>query len=214
MMNNLLLVLSSARGAESISERIARRLVGDIVAGAPGTKVVTRDLVRNPLPHLEAAFASGRVRPAQELSRDEALVIARSDVLVDEALAADTIVIAAPMHNFSVPSSLKAWIDHIARPGRTFTYTATGPEGLLKGKRVILVLARGGIYTKGPMQQMEFQESYLRAVLGFLGITDIETIHVEGIALGEDVAHAAIERATQKAAILARGAKAAAPLAA
>ena len=212
-MNNLLLVLSSPRGAESISERIARRLVDDIVAGS-GTKVVIRDLARNPLPHPEAAFASGRIRPAQELSREEALVIARSDALVDEALAADTIVIAAPMHNFSVPSSLKSWIDHIARPGRTFTYTATGPEGLLKGKRVILVLARGGIYTKGPMQQMEFQESYLRAVLGFLGVTDIDTIHVEGIALGDDVARAAIERATQKAAILAREANAVAALAA
>jgi FMN-dependent NADH-azoreductase len=207
-MNNLLLVLSSPRGADSISERIARRLVDDIVAGTPGTTVVTRDLVRNPLPHLEAAFASGRVRPAQDLTRDEAAVIARSDVLVDEAFAADTIVIAAPMHNFTVPSALKAWIDHLARPGRTFTYTASGPEGLLKGKRVILVLARGGIYTKGPMQQMEFQESYLRAVLGFLGVIDIDTIHVEGIAMGDDVARSAIERATQKAATLARETKA------
>ena len=209
-MNNLLLVLSSPRGAESISERIARRLVGDIVAGAPGTKVVTRDLVRNPLPHLEAAFASGRVRPAQERAHAEVIAIDRSDPLVDELFAADTIVIAAPMHNFSVPSSLKAWIDHIARPGRTFTYTAAGPEGLLKGKRVILVLARGGIYTKGPMQQMEFQESYLRAVLGFLGVTDIDTIHVEGIAMGDDIARAAIDRATEKAATLAREANVAA----
>ena len=208
-MNNLLLVLSSPRGAESISEQIARRLVDELVAGS-GAKVVTRDLVHNPLPHLEAAFASGRVRPAQALSADEARAIDRSDILVDEALAADTIVIAAPMHNFTVPSTLKAWIDHIARPGRTFTYTAAGPEGLLKGKRVILVLARGGIYTKGPMQQLEFQESYLRAVLGFLGIADIDTIHVEGIALGDDVARAAIDRATQKAAALAREATAAA----
>jgi FMN-dependent NADH-azoreductase len=203
MMNRVLLVLSSPRGAQSHSQAIARRLVDDIVAREPDAIVTERDLTREPLPHLGEAFVSGLFKSELERTREESEEIARSDALVDELLAADTIVIAAPMHNFGIPSTLKAWIDHVARAGRTFRYTASGPEGLLKGKRVILVVARGGVYTKGPATALEFQESYLRGVLGFLGLTDVQTIHVEGVAMGEAAANEAIERATLRAATLA-----------
>ena len=104
-------------------------------------------------------------------------------MLIDELLAADTIVLAVPMHNFGPPSTLKAWIDHVVRVGRTVSYSQKGPEGMLKGRRAILVLARGGVYSDGPARPFDFQEPYLRAILGFIGITDIDVVPVEGIAM-------------------------------
>jgi FMN-dependent NADH-azoreductase len=113
---------------------------------------------------------------------DQAKSLALSDALIDELFAADTIVVAVPMHNFGVPSTLKAWIDHISRAGRTFSYGANGPQGLLKGKHAILVLASGGVYSNGQMKAFDFTEPYLRAVLGFLGITNVDVVRVEGVA--------------------------------
>ena len=103
------------------------------------------------------------------------------------------------MHNFGIPSSLKAWIDHIVRPGRTFSYSEKGPQGLVTGKKVVLVLARGGIYSAGPMQATDFQEPYLRAVLGFIGLTDVEVVRVEGVALGEKALSQALHSAEARA---------------
>jgi FMN-dependent NADH-azoreductase len=127
-----------------------------------------------------------------------------SDALVDELFAAEVIVIAAPMHNFGVPSSLKAWIDHIVRPGRTFTYSEKGPQGLMTGKKAVLVLARGGVYSEGPMQAFDFQEPYLRAALGFIGITDVEVIRVEGVAFGEEAVSQALRSADARATAIVR----------
>ncbi|HYM04716.1 MAG TPA: NAD(P)H-dependent oxidoreductase, partial [Stellaceae bacterium] len=111
--------------------------------------------------------------------------------LIAEVEVADTIVLAVPMYNFAIPSTLKAWIDHVARAGRTFRYTAAGPEGLLKGKKVFVVTGRGGIYSGDvPAKIMDFQEPYLRAVLGFLGLDDVTFIHVEGLKVSpESAAH-------------------------
>jgi len=125
--------------------------------------------------------------------------LALSDVLVDELFAADVIVVAAPMHNFGIPSSLKAWVDHIVRPGRTFTYSEGRPQGLVIGKKAVLVLASGGVYSEGPMQAADFQEPYLRAVLGFIGLTDVEVIRVEGVALGEKALSQALNSADARA---------------
>ncbi|MDB5756261.1 MAG: FMN-dependent NADH-azoreductase, partial [Massilia sp.] len=108
-----------------------------------------------------------------------------SDALVDELLAADVIVIGAPMYNFSVSSTLKAWIDHVARAGRTFEYGATGPVGLVTGKKVFIVTAAGGVYSEGPSQAYDFLGTYLRSVLGFIGMTDITFVRAEGLAMGE-----------------------------
>ena len=109
--------------------------------------------------------------------------MALSDLLIAELSAADVLVLAVPMYNFGLPSTLKAWIDHVVRAGRTFGYSPNGVEGLVKGKKAILVLARGGVYSEGPYKPFDFQEPYLRAVLGFIGITDVEVVDVAGVAV-------------------------------
>jgi len=109
--------------------------------------------------------------------------VALSDLLIAELSAADVLVLAVPMYNFGLPSTLKAWIDHVVRAGRTFGYSPNGVEGLVKGKKAILVLARGGVYSEGPYKPFDFQEPYLRAVLGFIGITDVEVVDVAGVAV-------------------------------
>ena len=198
-MKSILFVSSSPRSWDSYSHRVARRVVDDLMTGDPGARVVARDLAKQPLPHIGAAFATGRAVPPQKQDAADRQALALSDVLVDELFAADLIVIAAPMHNFGIPSSLKAWIDHIVRPGRTFTYSEKGPQGLVTGKKVVLVLARGGVYSEGPMQAADFQEPYLRAVLGFIGLTDVEVVHVEGVALGENALSQALSLAEARA---------------
>jgi FMN-dependent NADH-azoreductase len=198
-MMNILFVPSSPRGGESYSHRVARRIVDDLIARNPGARVVVRDVARQPLPHIGSAFASGRTVPAEKRSDADWQALALSDALVDELFAADVIVIAAPMHNFGVPSSLKAWIDHIVRPGRAFTYSDKGPQGLVTGKKAVFVFARGGVYSEGPMQAFDFQEPYLRAVLGFIGITDVEVVRVEGVAFGEEAVSQALRSAEAQA---------------
>ena len=181
-MKNILLIQSSPRGVASLSQKVAQSVVDDLQARHPHANVVVRDLAKNPPPHVGPDFIAGSYAPPEKRTPDQAKAIAVSDALIDELLAADTIVIAAPMHNFALPSTLKAWIDHISRAGRTFAYGANGPEGLVKGKRAILVLARGGVYSSGPAKPFDFQEPYLRTILGFIGITDVSVVHVEGVA--------------------------------
>jgi len=197
-MKNVLLVLSSPRGDESYSHRIANQVVDEIRAGHPDANVVIRDLVKNPLPHVAEPFVSGRVLPAEQRNAAQAEALGLSDVLVDEIEGADAIVLAVPMHNFGVPSSLKAWVDHIVRPGRTFSYSKRGPMGLVEGKKAIIVVARGGVYTQGPMMSSEFQESYLRSVLAFIGIVDVDFVRVEGVAMGEDAIKIALAHAQSR----------------
>jgi FMN-dependent NADH-azoreductase len=199
-MKNILLVLSSPRGQQSYSHQFASHIVDDLKVRHPGATVVVRDLVKEPLPHVEETFVQGLFSPPEQRTPDQARAMARSDNLVDELVAADVVVMAVPMHNFGLPSTLKAWIDHIARAGRTFAYTAeNGPEGLLKGKKVILVLARGGVYSDGPARGLDFQEPYLRSMLGFLGITDVHVVRVEGVAMGEDALKRAMASAREQA---------------
>jgi FMN-dependent NADH-azoreductase len=128
---------------------------------------------------------------------EQRALLARSEALVDELLAADVIVIAAPMINFTIPSNLKAWIDYVARAGRTFRYSEKGPEGLVTGKQVIIVAARGGVYQEAGAA-LDFQLPYLKSVLGFLGMTDVEVLEVEGTAYGPEAAEKAVEAATAK----------------
>jgi FMN-dependent NADH-azoreductase len=145
--------------------------------------------------------------PPEHRAPEQAKALALSDALIDEVVAADIIVIAVPMHNFAPPSTLKAWIDHVVRAGRTFAYGATGPQGLVQGKHAILVLASGGVYSNGRMKPFDFTEPYLRTVLGFIGITDIDVVRVEGVAnstIGPEKALASA--ATQSKQILAQAA--------
>ncbi len=200
-MKNILLIESSPRGSDSYSHQAARSLVNELQQQHPGAPLVVRDLAQNPPPHVGRAFVSGLQVPPEQRAPEQATALALSDALIDELFAADTIVVAVSMHNFGVPSTLKAWIDHISRAGRTFSYGPNGPQGLLKGKRVILVLASGGVYSDGPMKAFDFAGSYLQAVFRFLGITDISAVHVEGVAMSaigpEKALAAANERARQ-----------------
>jgi FMN-dependent NADH-azoreductase len=182
-LKNILLIQSSPRGSESYSQKVARSIVGDLEELYPGANVVVRDLAQNPPPHVGQAFVGGGSTGPKQRTPEQIKALALSDVLIDEVLAADVIVFAVPMHNFGPPSTLKAWIDHVVRVGRTVSYSQKGPEGMLKGKRAILVLARGGVYSDGPAKPLDFQEPYLRAILGFIGLTDIEVVRVEGVAV-------------------------------
>jgi FMN-dependent NADH-azoreductase len=198
-MTNILYLTSSPRGSDSYSSSVATRVIEELRRIHPGASVTTRDLARDPLPHVDADFVVATRSPNGPQTDTQRAMLARSDALVDELLKADILVIASPMYNFGIPSTLKAWIDHVCRAGRTFRYTEKGPEGLAKGKRAILIDARGGIYSSGPAQAMNHQSTYLRTVLGFLGINDVEEIDVEGIGLGPDAAKKAIEAGLKRA---------------
>jgi FMN-dependent NADH-azoreductase len=189
-MSHVLLIISSPR-VESHSTRVGRKLA-EKLAGGPGSTLTVRDLTHHPLPHIDDSFAVARNTPADLLTSAQKSVLSLSDELLRELFAADTVIIAAGMINFGIPSSLKAYVDYVVRPGVTFRYTEKGPEGLVKGKKVYLVLARGGVYTQGPMQAYNFQDTYLKAALGFIGITDVEVIAVEGVAFGPEVAEKAV----------------------
>jgi FMN-dependent NADH-azoreductase len=181
-MKNILLIESSPRGNDSYSHQAARSIVNELLARNPGATVVERNLGENPPPHVGLPFITGQYAPPEQRTPVQAKALALSDTLIDELLTAETIVLAVPMHNFGPPSTLKAWIDHVARAGRTFSYGANGPQGLLKGKHAILVLASGGVYSSGPAKPFDFTEPYLRTVLGFIGITDVDVVRVEGVA--------------------------------
>jgi FMN-dependent NADH-azoreductase len=193
-MTNTLLLLSSPRGAASLSTRIAT-VLADRFAAAPGSKVQVHDLAAEALPHIDPDYAEGRMLPPDQRSAGQAQAVARAEALLDELNAADVVVIASSMINFGPSSILKAWLDHIVWPGRTVAYSETGPKGLLTGKKVYLVIASGGIYSVGPAAPHDFQTPYLKYVLGVIGLTDVEVIRVEGHAYGPEAAEKAISEA-------------------
>lgn len=193
MSRTILHIESSPLGERSITRKLGAKVLAQLKAQTPDLKVITRDLAAEPLPHLNGAILAGYFTPADQRDPVVAMAVAPSDKAVDEILAADVIVIGAPMWNFGIPSVLKAWIDHIARAGLTFKYTSTGPLPLIPaGKQVIVVSSRGGVYSQGPASIMDHQESYLKTVLGFLGLTDVSFVRAEGVALGEDAVKSAL----------------------
>lgn len=200
-MSNVLLITSSPR-VESYSTRVGRSLA-EKLASHPGSSLTVRDLTRHPLPHIDDSFALARNTSTDFLTSAQRKTLATSDELLVELFAADTLVIAAGMINFGIPSSLKAYIDLIVRPGISFRYGEKGPEGLVKGKKAYLVVARGGVYTQGPMQAYNFQDTYLKTALGFIGITDVEVIAVEGVAFGPEAAEKAMGAALARVEALA-----------
>jgi FMN-dependent NADH-azoreductase len=190
-MSNVLLIHSSMFGDESKSLGLARELI----ARLPHTSLVERPLGPDTIRHLDAeTLKAMRIPVAARTDRQKEL-LALSDTLVGELEAADTIVLAVPMYNFSISSTLKAWIDHVAWAGRTFRYTASGPEGLLKGKKVFVVTSRGGVYSEGPFSVMDFQEPYIRAVLRFIGLDDVTFVHLEGLSISPEAAAQGLARA-------------------
>lgn len=156
------------------------------------------DLVANPLPHIDPDYAAGIYTPAEARTPRQAELVAVSDTIVDELLAADTIILATGFINFSISSTLKSWVDHISRKGRTFSYSESGPMGLVTGKKVYIVMASGGIYSEGAAAQFDHAIPYLKSVLAFNGMTDVEVIRVEGVAMGPDAAEAALDKAHRR----------------
>jgi FMN-dependent NADH-azoreductase len=193
---NILYVTSSSRGAASYSNRVAAEVLDELQDRNPGATVTVRDLARDPLPHIDDDFVAATKSPQGAQTGRQRALLAQSDALVDELLAADVVVIGAPMINFTIPSNLKTWIDFVARAGRTFAYSEAGPKGLVTGKQVILVVARGGVYADKPA--FDFQVPYLKNVLAFLGMTDVAVLEVEGTAFGPEAAEKAVAGATAK----------------
>ena len=177
----ILHLISSPRGEASFSIKLGNAIVEKLVAANPDSTVKTHNLLSTPFPHLEEAHLNSFFTPAENHTPEQNAAIKHSDDAIDELQEADTIVIGAPLYNFNIHSTLKAWIDHIARAGKTFSYSEAGPEGLVKGKKVYVAISSGGVYTEGPYKAYDFIEPYLRAVLGFLGMTDITVYRVEGV---------------------------------
>lgn len=182
---NILHVISSPRKAASYSIQLGNALVEELQAANPGSTVTVRDLTNKPFPHLEEAHLQSFFTPAESRTPEQQEAVRHSDDAIAELMAADVLVIGAPLYNFGIPSTLKAWIDHIARAGVTFRYTEKGPEGLVKGKKVYLAVASGGVYSEGPSASYDFVVPYLKTVLGFLGMTDVEVARVEGTSVPE-----------------------------
>lgn len=181
----ILHLISSPRQENSFSIKLGNTIVAQLQSKYPDSTVKTRDLTAQPFPHLEEVHITSFFTP--EEARTEALVeaVKHSDEAIAELMEADVIVIGVPMYNFSIHSSLKSWIDHVIRRGATFRYDESGPEGLVKNKKLYLAIATGGVYSDGSRAGFDFTEPYLKSILGFIGITDVTTFRVEGLGLPE-----------------------------
>lgn len=191
----ILEVRSSARSSGSHSTRLAGELVARLRAAHPAAQHTLRDLAAQPHPALDEAALQALFTPVEQRSAEQAARVALNDALIAEVQAADTIVIGAPMYNFSVSAQLKNWIDAIARAGVTFRYTERGPVGLLAGKKVYVVTTRGGIHRDTPTDS---QTPFLRQVLGFLGLVDVEFVYAEGLNMGAEAEQRGLSEAQRQ----------------
>ncbi len=180
-MKRILFIHSSLFGDDSAGTRIARSLVERLVAENPGSTVSRIDLAQDALPHLDAEEFNSWTVPAEQRDEAQQALAARSDALIEQLLAHDTLVLAVPMYNLGIPSTLKAWIDRVVRAGKTFTYTSDGPQGLAGGMQAYLVLTRGGSYAG---TALDTQTPYLESVLGLIGMDSVQTIYAESLNQG------------------------------
>lgn len=196
-MTKLLHIDSSILGGNSVSRQLTAQIVASWRAAHPATEVSYLDLAVDTPDHFSADAMGFRLPPSSDqLSEAQKRENALSETLVSQFLAADVLVIGAPLYNFSIPSQLKAWIDRIAQVGRTFEYTDKGPVGLAGGKTVIVASTRGGMYsTSDAGNAMEHQESYLKTVFGFFGVTDVRFVRAEGLGMGEAAKEVALAAA-------------------
>lgn len=195
----ILQIDSSPLGDASVSRQLTKATVEAWRARYPQAELVYRDLVADAPEHLTAErLAVIKFGKDSELTPVQAQERALIDAIVGEFLSADVVVIGAPMYNFAVPTQLKAWIDRLAQAGRTFRYTETGPVGLAGGRKVIIASSRGGIYTAG-LEALDHQETYLRTILGFIGVTDIDFVRAEGLGYGPEHRDRAVAEAHQQA---------------
>ena len=191
-MNTLLQLNTSMFGDAGQSTQLANRFVADWRTANPGAKVTVRDIGRAPIPHLSAERFGAFLAKPDERNAQQRAIVEFSDTLIDELRRADVIVIGMPMYNFGIPSSLKAYFDHVARAGVTFRYAAQGPVGMLTGKRAYVFAARGGMYAGTPL---DTQTSYVRDFLRFIGIDDVEFVYAEGLNMGAERKDAALAQA-------------------
>ncbi len=189
----LLHIDSSIMGDNSVSRGLGQQAVEQLKSATPSLEVTYYDLAANPVPHLDSGLFAAQGLPVDQRTPEQQANVALSEKILADFLAADVLVIGAPMYNFGLPSQLKSWIDRIAVAGKTFKYTAAGPQGLAGGKRAIIISSRGSFFKDAPMQAMEHQESHLKTVLGFLGITDVTVVRAEGVATSPDNRNAALE---------------------
>jgi FMN-dependent NADH-azoreductase len=192
-MSKYLFVESSVRGDASASGQLAARFKEQLLAA--GHTVVTRDVGSEPLPALDGAMLGALFSAADTRSAEEQAQADRVTALIDELQNADTIVIATGMYNFGVPAQLKTWFDYVLQAGRTFRYTADGPIGLVTGKQAVILAATGGIYSSGPGAAADFMVPHVQQMLAFMGINSVSIVRAEGLALGQEAAKAAMDRA-------------------
>ena len=182
-MKRILHIISSPRNEASNSIQLGNRIIEQLQLHYPGSTVQVNNVVDKDYAHLTEVHIAGYFLPAEDKTQQHLDIIRPSDSAVEELIDTDIIVISLPVYNFQVPSALKAWIDHIVRAGKTFSYQTGHAEGLLTNKKVYLAIASSGVYSDGPMKVYDFAEPYLRFILGFIGLKDITTFRVEGTAI-------------------------------
>lgn len=193
-MKTLLRLDTSLFSGQGVSTQLSDELLNKFTANNPALNIIHRNFAEQPIPHLDGEWLQALMTPAETRSEAQQQKVNFSDQLINELQEADTIVIGLPMYNFSIPSMLKAWFDHVARAGTTFRYTSSGSEGLLNNKKVYLVSTRGGIHKDLPT---DTQIPFVKTFLAFLGLTNVEIIYAEGLNMGDDIRNAAIESAKQ-----------------
>lgn len=206
-MATLLQIKSSLFAENGQSSRLSDEFVAGWLAANPGGTVIVRDLAAQPVPHLDAQRFGAFLAKPEDRTPEQQAVADFSDALIDELRRVEVVALGLPMYNFGIPSTLKAYFDHIARSGVTFRYTASGPEGLLKGKKVYAFAARGGVYAGTPL---DTQTGYVRDFLRFIGMDNVEFVYAEGIAMGEETKRASIANAEQAIKLLVEPLRAAA----
>lgn len=197
-MAKLLKIQTSIFQNDGQSSQLAEQFVKNWQARNPDGQVISRDLAAEPVPHLDLARFQSFITPAEERTAEQKAVVSYSDALIEEIASSDVLVLGIPMYNFSVPSTLRAYFDHIARAGVTFQYTPEGPEGLMKGKKAVVFITRGGQYGED-----HSQTAFVHQFLGFIGITDVEFVHAEGLAIGDEAKEQALNAAQARIAELA-----------
>lgn len=200
-MKKILHIISSPQGEASISKKLGNTIVEKIKDKYPGSIVTERNLTTMPFPHLDQGQIGSWFTPAENRSPEQINAIKISDEAIAELMEADTYVIGAPFYNFAIPSTLKAYLDHIVRPGITFRYNENGePEGFLKNKKVFIATSSSGVYSEGAFQSFDFVTPYLKFLLGLLGMTDINIVRVEGLRL-DGIKETAFEKGVESIAV-------------
>ncbi|MCP3667988.1 MAG: FMN-dependent NADH-azoreductase [Gammaproteobacteria bacterium] len=195
MPKTILQIDASARGIDSESRKLSQSFITGWQSVHPEDVIITRDITENPLPHIDSSTLNSLMIATDERTPEQQIAAMRVDELIDEFMAADVLVLAVPMYNFGIPSTLKAWVDHVSIAGRTFEYTANGPKGLVKEIKVYLISTRGGIYGESPM---DHQVNYLKTLFDFLGIDNVEVIQAEGLNLSPEERDSSITAALSK----------------